>query len=669
MLPSLCVAFLLGLVAGSFLSYFPITLVLLLGLAAVGLAIGERTEQISPSVGLAWYGALCVGVIYWHLVTPPAKFEESKTNWIARGHIARIVAPVQHAPHRMTLLVQLQSAEADRGWPIQLRLTWREPDHQVYEGELISFHAKLQAPSGSRNPRGFDYAAYLEHQGIDMVATVSGADAIRMVNSPGVGEWRWRIWRSVDRWRGVIREAAIRSVSQPALGLFLGIVIGERGYLEDDLREWFMTTGTVHLLSISGSHLGFVALVLFGGIRAAVKILPAGWLLLLSRRITPTRLAILGTGIGTTFYTLLAGAEIATVRAWIMIVLGLAAVWMGSARRLPFALAGAAFLILLHDPRAVFDISFQLSFLSVLAMLWITEFVARMDEPSDLSLTSRRRYVRLLAETIAAGAAITVVTAPVVAWYFNQIPWLGLGTNLLAVPFTGFLLVPFGVCSGLLSLMNGIDQLPGAIFQTWLMEWLVDGLRWCAALPGADWWVASPLRRCCCSHRSVRRVRATKSDNGVASRRHLSYRDFPGMVVVGLGALRRPRSVASHLPRRRGPGRRYRPQFPGWADGLNRWRRKVRTVRYGARCHRPVPQWNHGIRRIDHVIATHPQQDHVGGLIWLIRHLDVSAYWHLGIERKEPLLFFGKSPTEAGRGLSGFSQPGGCRRRHVDWWC
>lgn len=635
MLPSLCVAFLIGLIGGSFLAYFPLTLVSLLGLTAVGLALGERTRRISPTVGLAWYGVVCAGVVYWQLVTPPPKLDEPQPSRAPMEYVGRIVAPVQHAPNRMILLLRLQNDLVHQGRPTHLRLTWREPDRELYEGERVAFQAKLRTPSGSRNPRGFDYEVYLEHQGIDLVATVSGNGAIQIIDVPGSNEWRWRLWESVDRWRGLIREAAIRSVSQPALGLFLGIVIGERGYLDDDLREWFMTTGTVHLLSISGSHLGLIALVLFGGIRAVLKFTPADWLLALSRRITPTRLAIIGTALGTTFYTLLAGVEIATVRAWIMIVLGLAAVWRGSERRLRFALAGAAFLIVLHEPRAVFDISFQLSFLSVLAMLWIVETVARQDESSDPSQTSVRCYVRGIGEAGAAGAVVMLVTAPVVAWYFNQIPWLGTATNLLAVPFTGFLLVPLGVCTGLISLVSGTDSLPGAALQTRFMEWMIDGLRWCASLPGADWRVAAPpLAALVLFYVGL----FAMSGQSVTSLRRLGG---AGVVFVAIGWWWASVPFVDHDRWRVtfldvGQGDSAVLELPDGQTILIDGGAKYERFDMGRGVVAPF-LLNHGLRRIDHIIATHPQQDHVGGLIWLIRHLDIGAYWHLGIERKEPL--------------------------------
>ena len=133
----------------------------------------------------------------------------------------------------------------------------------------------LRRPSGSLNPGGFDYAVYLERQGIDAIATVTGSEAVQFLESGRAHAW-WAIWNQFDRWRGSIRLAALQTLPQPALGLYAGIIIGDRGYLDPDLRDQFMVTGTVHLLSISGSHLGLVALLIFAVVRWAMILLPAG---------------------------------------------------------------------------------------------------------------------------------------------------------------------------------------------------------------------------------------------------------------------------------------------------------------------------------------------------------------------------------------------------------
>ena len=638
MLPSLCVAFLAGLVAGSFLPYFPLVLLIVLLVFIFILTAFERAGVFEHPKSCMWCAALCLGVVYWTGLTPPISgyTRDDLSAGSSLEYTGRVVGLVQHAPSRLTMLVEIASTAADVSLRRRIKLTWREPDDDVWAGDQIVFRATLRAPMGSLNPRGFDYASYVERQGIEAVGTVTGPEAVHVLPLATESNWWWRSWGQIDRWRGVIREKAIRSLAQPACGLFLGIVIGDRGYVQEDLQEWFMTTGTIHLLSISGSHLGLIAVVVFGAIRRGLTILPALTLLGLSRFVAPTRVAILCTWLVVTFYALLAGAELATMRAWVMICLGLATIWIGSERHLLHALAGAAFLILLHDPRAIGDISFQLSFLSVLAIIWVVAAPSRPDHPDEQAGTKWKVWSRHIREAVVLGAAVTLVTTPLVGWYFNQVPWLGLVTNLVAVPFTGMILVPLGLLSALVTLVIVTGDLPLVFVQERLLEWMVHALHWCATLPGSDWRVPAPaLWEMAAFYFGVLFV-----VGAIGVRYHraigmvLVLMASGGWVLSGVPIADGDRWRVTFLDV--GQGDSALIQFPDGKTVLIDGGRKYERFDMGRSVIAPF-LLNQGIRRLDYIIATHPQQDHVGGLPWMIRHLDVGAYWHTGIERPEPI--------------------------------
>ncbi|MEQ1795150.1 MAG: DNA internalization-related competence protein ComEC/Rec2 [Nitrospira sp.] len=636
MLPSLCISFLAGLVVGEFLPFFPIVLCSILLVIILILSAVERAGFIEWRRSVTWCAALCLGVIYWTWVAPPLSsraynepFSESSLEYAGR-----IVGLVQHAPSRVTMLVKIEDSSGGSPVPHMIRLIWRDPDDPVIAGDQVVFRAKLRLPAGSLNPRGFDYASYVERQGIEAMGTVTGPQAVR--RNGGDPGWWWRVWGNIDRWRSAIRDSARRSLAQPALGLFLGIVIGERGYVEEELQEWFMTTGTVHLLSISGSHLGLIALVVLGTLRRGFTYVPASMLLSLSRRVSPTRLAILGTWLVVTFYALLAGAELATMRAWIMICLAFATIWIGSERHVLHALAGAALLIVLHDPRAIGDISFQLSFLSVLAIIWVLVPVSSQADTEKSADTTWGIWGSHIREAILLGAAVTVITTPLVAWYFNQVPWLGLVTNLAAVPFTGIILVPIGLLSAIVVLLNGAESLLFAGVQQTLLEWMVNALHWCALIPGGDWRVAAP---------SI--VVMTFFYLGVplaaGAIRFQCHR------VVGIGLIVIALADWTGYGSFRMDGDHWRVTFLDVGQGdsavIELPDGKTVLIDGGARYERfdmgrsvILPfLLNQGIRRLDHIIATHPQQDHVGGLPWVIRHLEAGNFWQTGIVRPEPL--------------------------------
>ncbi|MEK7764556.1 MAG: DNA internalization-related competence protein ComEC/Rec2 [Nitrospirota bacterium] len=638
MLPSLTAAVIAGLLVGSQIPYFPLSASFLLLLAAFGTFALERLNRCSIRQATWLYGGLLLGVVYWAVIVnltahDPMIERQPDTAFEMTG---RIVAPVQQTPDRLVMIVRSDDPIDGSGASRHVRLTWRMPERMFFQGDRISFRAKIRRPSGSLNPGGFDYALYLERQGIDATATVTGSESVQLLESGRAHAW-WAIWNQFDRWRSSIRLAAVQTLSQPALGLYVGIIIGDRGYLDQDLRDQFMATGTVHLLSISGSHLGLVALLIFAVVRWATLLLPSDWLLVLSRKITPTRLAAVCTLLPVASYACLAGAELATMRSLLMMTVGLSAIWLGQERRLFHALSAAAVGILLHDPQALFDISFQLSFLSVVAIAgwfsWPTAAAAEAEElPSQPSLL--RTCARWGIDSVVMSGVVTLVTVPLVAYYFNQLPWLGLFTNVVAVPVMGILLVPIGLVAGVWQIVVGGAMLPLASLNQWFLEYFVTATRLVSTLPGGEWHVAAPsiftmLLFYGCLILLWQRV------GGAA----LRWAAGAGVLLVLLWWAWSPRMFLDGDHFRVtfldvGQGDSTVIEFPDGQVLLIDGGTTYERFDMGRGVVAPF-LWNRGIDAIDQVIGTHPQLDHVGGLAWVVRHFMVKSYWGSGETRDE----------------------------------
>lgn len=637
MLPPLTGAFIAGLLVGSQIPFFPLSASLLLLLAALSVFILERLACCSIRQATWLYGALLLGVVYWSVavnLTAHDQMVEGRSD-AAIAVTGRIIAPVQLAPERLVMIVRTDDPIDESGRSSHVRLTWRTAERVFFQGDRVSFLAKMRRPSGSLNPGGFDYALYLERQGIDATASVTGSEAVQLLESGRAHVW-WAIWNQFDRWRNGIRLSAVQTLSQPALGLYLGIIIGDRGYLDPDLRDQFMATGTVHLLSISGSHLGLVALLIFAVVRWVTLLLPADWLLALSRKITPTRLAAVSTFLPVAGYACLAGAELATIRSLLMMTVGLSAIWLGQERCLFHALSAAAAAILLHDPQALFDISFQLSFLSVIAIaIWLSWPTANAEVDELPKKTSwLRTFSRWGKDSVIMSGVVTLVTLPLVAFYFNQLPWLGLFTNVVAVPVMGFVLVPIGLASGIWQILVGGTMLPLASLNQWCLEYFMSAIRLVSMLPGGEWHVAAPsalsiVAFYCCLVLLWQRV----------GKRLFRWAAGACALLVVLWWAWSPRMFLD--------GDRFRVTFLDVGQGdsavVELPEGQVVLIDGGATYERfdmgrgvVAPfLWNRGIRVIDQVIGTHPQLDHVGGLAWVVRHFRVKSYWGSGGVRDE----------------------------------
>lgn len=636
-------AALTGVVLGSFLVYFPLSILCCLILAAVGLTVGERHGTWTPLQGAALFGALLGGVLLWvaaggGLPSGLAALEDQGPVTVT----GTVVEPPRHSPDRSVLVLQVTrvgEGTGSRAVPGRLRLTWREPDRGFLPGDAVGFTARVHPPSGTRNPGGFDYGAYLAEHGIEAVASVSGPGRVVLAAAPP-GLSTWTVWRVVERWRNRIREAALTSLSPPAQGIFLGIIIGEQGYLTDDVRDAFMATGTVHILSISGSHLGLVALLSFLFVKAGCRMLPVAWLLALSRFITPSRLATVATMVLVTFYTLLAGAEVATVRSLVMIAIVMLAVWLGRPHDLLRAVAFAALLLVAQNPRALYDISFQLSFVAVTAIALVIG-VRRGEDIGGLPPRNRSVWDvagERLRDYLWLTGGVTLATLPLVAYHFKQIAWMGLFANALVVPLAGFVLVPLGLGSALWLLLAGGASLPAASWVQSVTDAMSDFVGRLAMVPGAEWHVASPtIVAVAAFYLLLAGAAWPGAGPGALWRRRAglvgvalvlawwgwSPRDAPGPDAVRVTFLDVGQGDACLL------------ELPDGQTVLIDAGARYDTLDMGRAVVGPY-LWERGITRLDHVVATHPQLDHVGGLAWVIRSFAVGRYWSNGIAREEP---------------------------------
>ncbi len=625
----------MGLLLGSWLSFLPLTVLVFLIVLAGALSLYEPQIPVSRAHGLILYACVLFGMGYWvfeesgnaaaDLVSPTGQREVTLSGIVA--------APVEHRPDRVTIIVAVQRVGQD-GRSGNLRVTWRAPDTDVFQGDRITVRARLRLPFGMRNPGGFDYGAYLRDRGIHAVATVRGPHRIQ-VQPPGAFDVGARAWRQIDQWRNQVRQAAVSTLEQPARGLFLGMIVGEQNDIPLPVRDDFMTTGTVHIISISGSHLGLLAFVSFFGVRWMTHRMPSGWLEKLSCVLPPKRLAVLATVPMIVFYTLLSGAHVATVRSLVMLLFYLFAVWIGHDRHIVIALSLAALFTTLSDPKAIYDLSFQFSYISVLAIaLALWWWGGRDREENGASQSMMAAFTNWRKQYMVMTLAATLAALPLVAYYFNQVAWLGIFTNAIVVPLVGLFVVPLGLGASLVVLLGGLDQLPLSGLQQAIMHGLASFVEMVADVPGARWHVASPSLLAiagfylCLMFALFSRKRVLRWMSVSVLTLCLFWWAWSPRHVFDDDALR-----ITFLDVRQGDATVL--ELPGGQTvlvdggvGYGRWDMGRMVV--------GPYLWDRGIRRLDHVIATHPQLDHVGGLPWIIGNFEVGHYWSNGVRRVKP---------------------------------
>ena len=637
-------ALLLGVFLGSGVAYFPVSIASLVLLVLGGVLWLSSVGRCSPGFGCLVFGVLLAGLASAALAQlkaePPAWI---RTVGAQKVDVIGVVAePVRFGPDRAVVIVSVQRlALPDRTVPVggRIRLAVRGAVPPLVVGDVIEFTTRLHPPRGLWNPAGYDYGAHLRRAGVHAVGSVT-------LHQEGAG---LRILArgfsaplaAVDQWRARIRDAALRTLEDPIAGIYLALVTGESGYLSQDIRDAFMASGTTHILSISGSHLGLIGVVVFWAVHRGVLALPAWWVLRLSRGTTATRVAAAATIPPITAYALLGGAEVATVRSLIMTLVALAAVLVGRSHSIGYGLALALVGIVAWDPLAPFDISFQLSFLSVLVIIMLMKNRRLRDEETTLgTFRERRTWEGLKAGTVdvlLVSLVVTLASAPLVATYFNQVAWVGGLSNLLVVPLVGFLVLPVGLLVCLVTLLSGAEgELVGAVVIRPLLEVLVWVVQAWAAVPGAELRVASPpvwqmggfflllgvaliWGRC-----GVGRLAWVLA--GVLLLLWVWFpHDLPAAGTFRVTFLDVGQGDAALVET--ADGRAMLIDGGGAFDSYDAGRMVIAPV-----------LWDRGIRRLDVVVATHPQLDHVGGLAFVLRKFDVGQLWTNGVVREAAFL-------------------------------
>lgn len=490
------------------------------------------------------------------------------------------------------------------------------PRGAVPAGE-VRVRGVLERELGTRNPGGFDYDGYLQRQG---VAARLFVDAVVSLE-PRVP--------LIDRFR----RGARAGLPEQRAALMEAIALGVRDEL-GDLRDSFSDSGLAHVLSVSGLHLAVLV--------AALARLVAR----LGRLRYPLLMA------ATTAYVALVGPSPSVLRAACMVLAGLACLALGYQRIEPWpALALAACIGLLLSPASLFDASFQLSYLAVAGMLAFTAPLTRLLQdalPPPRRGTRRpssgggRRAGRgssaghrgvgakgpperrgVLRDAVAPALAVSVAaqlpTLSLLAGSFGAVPLASPLVNLAAVPIAG-LLVPLGFLASAL----GLVSLRAATLLNQVVSPFAGALLGLSALgarlPRLPWGHVSGVGHVCFA---AALLALALLANGRLSLRAAS---IVVLVAVCLSALLPP----LHAPPEVvfldvGQGDATLVRLPGRIEVLvDGGGTPFSDYDVGAEVVVPALR-SLGVGRLEVVVATHPDTDHVEGLLSVLTSFDVGT--------------------------------------------
>ena len=253
---------------------------------------------------------------------------------------------------------------------------------------------------------------------------------------------------SLEQWfldlRENVRSKIENSLEGDVSAIALAFLIGDQNRISKNLMSDIRNSGLAHLLSISGFHLALASAIFFVSTRF---ILSRSAFLILNFDIK--KAAAIAAIFGTYFYLKIAASPMPAQRAFIMVLLVLIALFVGQKINSKRAIMTAVLALILYNPLAVFNISFQLSFAAILVLGSFYEVMPRL-RFDNLFLKTVCYFI----EIILVSIIIQIATTPFLMHSFQTISLLGFIANILAIPLTSFFVMPLGFLALFLMPLN-----------------------------------------------------------------------------------------------------------------------------------------------------------------------------------------------------------------------
>ncbi len=301
-------------------------------------------------------------------------------------------------------------------------------DVHLENNDKVMLFSRLQAPPGERNPGEFDYKKYLAAQGIFAIVNIkSEKEILAVIPADHVS-----LARAICLAKSKLNHIIEILYDGQRQALMKGLLLGLRSEISADVKESFMRSGVIHVLAISGLHVGYIIIILFA---------------LFGLMRVPYRLQIFLVIFCLFLYNLLIGFESPIVRSSLMATIFL----LGQLKQRPVdvlnVLSAAALIILIFNPEELFQASFQLSFAAIMSMVYIYQKLKNYLSAACIFNKLMQHKIGEKGVTLfLISLAAQLGTLPITAFYFEQISLISLLSNLIVIPLSG-IIIAYGFVS------------------------------------------------------------------------------------------------------------------------------------------------------------------------------------------------------------------------------
>ncbi len=496
---------------------------------------------------------------------------------------------------------------------IRVTVSGNSPDLSM--GDRILFDSKIRSIRNFNNPGGFDYKKYMAFKGVWGSAYAKGERLPILNKNSEKG-----LSSIIEDARNTISDLIEKTGSREQNGVLKALIVGDNNSIPQYLREAFNRAGIGHLLAISGLHIGIVAtaaFILFSWMLSHYK--PFLW-----NAWTRKGAAVLSL-MPVLIYGLLAGMSPSTQRAVIMVAVYLMTFLFEREHDPINTMAVAAMLILVIHPPSLFSVSFQLSFSAVFAIIYGLSKIKILNNPKvGLKFKSLQKILTFLYVSLLA----ILGTLPFVMFYFNLVSLVGLFANCIAVPLIGFIVVPLGLFSVFLYPLSIQAALSGIKASAVVMDNTLEIVKSISDLPFAAVKTVTPTYfEISCYYillwalLNIRKKPAARIIAvivllavGVDACYWLNNRFWHDDLRVTVIDVGQGSAALLELPE----GYRALIDGGGFSDNS--------AFDIGAKIIAPL-LWRKKIKTVDTLILSHPDCDHLNGLLYIAENFNVIDVW------------------------------------------
>ncbi len=293
-------------------------------------------------------------------------------------------------------------------------------------GNVISFTGTIKRAKNRRNPNEFDYEEYLSREGIVGIINCYKPETIGIINKS-----QTTLPNIILNIRKAINERIKLLYPSSYSALLKGLLLADRSDINYKIKLNFMNTGVIHVLAVSGLHVGFISLIfLFMFARAGIRI------------------QYVLTIIGILFFLIITGGNPSVFRASVMAVTFLIAKLSSRGTNGINSLAIAALIILLINPNDLFNPGFLLSFSAVISILLFYPILNK-----KLKNLKLNKFIRNILMFLSVTFVAQLGTLPFTLIYFNKLSVISLLVNLIVIPIIG-IIVGLGILSLIFSIIS-----------------------------------------------------------------------------------------------------------------------------------------------------------------------------------------------------------------------